>query len=453
MAVLKRRHISPEDKARFVMLCMRSKRSVARLCREELVCQSSYYLWRAAFIRGGTDRLRRTGRRTQRPKKQCKRPTAKDADRIQFLRRVRVFQNPIVQRCESLQEKSELIDLIEGSGLSKKEGAALAGIARGTFYRWRQRLREYGSIASERSQTERIRVADRQDMREAVFKLLHSPPSDHGFNRTTWKANDLQSALARSGVALGRHAIRAIIKSAGYRWLKARKVLTSRDPEYRTKLDHIQAILGGLGKDEGFFSIDEYGPFAVKCRQGLRLVAPGETATVPQWQKSKGALIVTAALELSTNQVTHFYSKKKDTEEMIKLLEVLLEQHPHLKRMYLSWDAASWHISKRLLERIRSNNVMAEVTGSTRVEIAPLPAGAQFLNVIESVFSGMARAVIHNSDYQSLGSAKAAIDRYFLERNDAFRKHPERAGKRIWGKERNRAAFHEANNCKDPAYC
>jgi len=290
-------------------------------------------------------------------------------------------------------------------------------------------------------------------MREAVFKFLHSPPPDHGFNRTTWKANDLQSALARSGVALGRHAIRTIIKRAGYRWLKAKKVLTSRDPEYRTKLDHIQTILGGLGKDDGFFSIDEYGPFAVKCRPGLRLAAPGETVTVfPQWQKSKGALIITAALELSTNQVTHFYSKKKDTEEMIKLLEVLLEQHRHLKLMYLSWDAASWHISKRLLERVRTNNVMAEVTGSTRVEIAPLPAGAQFLNVIESVFSGMARAVIHNSDYQSLSSAKAAIDRHFLERNDVFRKHPERAGKRIWGKERNRAAFHEANNCKDPAY-
>jgi len=34
-----------------------------------------------------------------------------------------------------------------------------------------------------------------------------------------------------------------------------------------------------------------------------------------------------------------------------------------------------------------------------RIELAPLPSGAQFLNVIESVFSGMARAVVHNSDY------------------------------------------------------
>jgi hypothetical protein len=59
----------------------------------------------------------------------------------------------------------------------------------------------------------------------------------------------------------------------------------------------------------------------VKRHQGRQLVAPGEVATVPQWQKSKGVLIMTAALELSTNQVTHFYSEKKNTDEMIKLLD------------------------------------------------------------------------------------------------------------------------------------
>jgi hypothetical protein len=56
----------------------------------------------------------------------------------------------------------------------------------------------------------------------------------------------------------------------------------------------------GLTKDDGFFSIDEYGPFAVKHRRELRLVGPGENASVPQWQRSKGFLVITAALELST---------------------------------------------------------------------------------------------------------------------------------------------------------
>ena len=294
--------------------------------------------------------------------------------------------------------------------------------------------------------------ADDSREREAVFRILHSPPSQFGFNRTTWKAGELQHALKAAEFPLTKRRIRSIIKDAGYRWRKAKKVLTSNDPEYRAKLDAVQSILRNLGQDEAFFSIDEFGPLAITVRGGRRLIGPNDEATVPQWQKSKGILIVTAALELSTNQVTYFFSEKKNTDEIIKLLDLLLERHRHLARLYLSWDAASWHMSKRLTERIRSNNVMARVTGSTRVEVAPLPARAQFLNVIESVFSGMARAVIHNSNYISVDEAKRAIDRYFTERNEHFRTRPKPAGNSIWGKERQTPSFSESHNHKDPRY-
>jgi hypothetical protein len=86
------------------------------------------------------------------------------------------------------------------------------------------------------------------------------------------------------------------------------------------------------------------------------------------------------------------------------------------------------------------------------VDTAPLPAGAQFLNVIESVFSGMARAIIQNSDYQSEEEAMHAIDRYFAERNAAFKAKPKRAGGKIWGEERVAPVFSESHNCKDPKY-
>jgi len=84
------------------------------------------------------------------------------------------------------------------------------------------------------------------------------------------------------------------------------------------------------------------------------------------------------------------------------------------------------------------------------LRLAPLPSSAQFLNVIESVFSGMSRAIIHNSDYQSAEECMLAIDRYFDERNENFRAHPKRAGNKIWGKEIVDPCFDEANNCKDP---
>ena len=70
------------------------------------------------------------------------------------------------------------------------------------------------------------------------------------------------------------------------------------------------------------------------------------------------------------------------------------------------------------------------------VELVPPPAGAQFLNVIESVFSGMARAIIRNSDYESVEQTRAAVDQYIGDRNEHFRQHPKRARLKIWGEQR-----------------
>jgi transposase len=290
--------------------------------------------------------------------------------------------------------------------------------------------------------------------RDALFCILHSPPKDYGFNRTTWRTKDLAKVMAWHEMPIGRDRVSAFIRDAGYRYMKARKVLTSNDPHYREKVDHIHQVLSGLKKSERFFSIDEFGPFAVKHQGGRRLVGPGEYPTVPQFQISKGCMIVTAALELSTNQVTHFYSTGKNTVEMIKLLEVLLGQYRDCTRLYFSWDAAGWHASKKFLKKVEEINSpkRRREHGTPIIQIVPLPARAQFLNVIESIFSGLAVSVIHNSDYASVDAAKAAIDRYFAERNLYFQQNPKRAGKKIWGRERVNSTFQESQNCKNPAY-
>ena len=299
-----------------------------------------------------------------------------------------------------------------------------------------------------------IKKFEQLEYKNVVFKVLHTPPSNYRINRTTWRMEDLYRILRQEGFSICKPYIRQITKDAGYRYLKAKKVLTSTDPEYREKLKAITRILSTLKPNEKFFSIDEYGPFAIKMQGGKSLVAPGEEKAIPQWQKSKGRLIMTGALELSTNQMTHFYSDKKDTEEMIKLLDILLEEYKDMERIYLSWDAASWHASKELNERVEEVN-SSEYRINHKipiVKLAPLPSCAQFLNVIESVFSGMAKAIIHNSNYASVEECKTAMDRYFAERNKHFKENPKRAGNKIWGKEITKAKFSESNNCKDPCY-
>lgn len=99
---------------------------------------------------------------------------------------------------------------------------------------------------------------------------------------------------------------------------------------------------------------------------------------------------MTAAPELSSDQVTHFDSERKNTAEMIRLLEVLLEPDAGQSMIASSWDAASWLAPKAPYRRVEQVNIpdyQAE-HGTPLVELAPPPACSPSLDVIESVFNG-----------------------------------------------------------------
>jgi transposase len=354
-----------------------------------------------------------------------------------------------LQKGGLLARRRSMVILASRSGLRCSFICKILRLSPVTYRRSLRIFEEGGAAALFARRINPHRKFDNEEVKKALFRVLHQPPSNFGINRTSWTMAELSRVLKEKGQAACEDVIRQIIKTAGYRWRKARVVLTSNDPEFSKKLDRIRSILSELKDDEAFFSIDEYGPFAIKAQPGRALVGPGEQRVVQQWQKSRGCLILTAAIELSTNQVSHFYSMKKNTAEMVRMMELLTSQYRDRRKVYLSWDGASWHISKELFKRIEEHNA-AVGTGGPIVETAPLPSRAQFLNVIESIFSGMARAIIHNSDYKSVEEAKAAIDRYFEERNAHFKQYPKRAGGKIWRKEREPAEFSESNNCKDP---
>ena len=245
---------------------------------------------------------------------------------------------------------------------------------------------------------------------------------------------------------LNYEQVRWCIRQMGYKYKKSREMLTSPDPKFREKIKTIQTILQKLKPTEKFFSIDEYGPVSIKIKGGRTLKLENESPDfVPEKQKSKGIIICTAALELSTNQVTHFFSDKKNTFEMVKLIDLLISQYSNEETLYLCWDAVSWHNSKILKTYIEDHNN----AGSPQIKLVPLPASTQFLNVIESVFAGLAKAVIHNSDYTCTDECKTAIAQHFTQRNADFKANPKRAGHKIWGKEIVKARFSETHHTRN----
>ena len=81
------------------------------------------------------------------------------------------------------------------------------------------------------------------------MKIIHEPPSLHGISRTTWTLETLSSAYRRVyGESISRASVSQYLNELGYKFKRARKVLTSPDPEYRTKLKEITAILSRLHK-------------------------------------------------------------------------------------------------------------------------------------------------------------------------------------------------------------
>ena len=243
---------------------------------------------------------------------------------------MRARQKPDGQRAYFLRrvpsEGGEIL-LARKRGVSQSHACSFLHISNGTATRYWKHYLQNGQARLLAPREKTGTKCKNDDIKRAVIGLVHTPPSAHGINRSTWRLPDLQKVLRSQRQPLSLDVVRAIIQQAAYKWRKARIVLTSRDPEYGGKVEAIKKMLSELKTDEAFFSIDEIGPFAVKKRGGRKRIGPEESYTVPQWEKSKGYLIITAALEVSRNQATHFYSKRKNTQEMIKMMDLLRKQY------------------------------------------------------------------------------------------------------------------------------
>ena len=175
-------------------------------------------------------------------------------------------------------------------GISTAQICSFLHIPTRTLFKWWKLFREGGAKLLFTRRPRSDIKANNDALKQAVFALLHSPPASHGFNRTTWRMADLSRPCfpKMATVLLARRLSAQSSKKPAGKWRHARVVLTSNDPEYRAKVEAIKEILAELREDEAFFSIDEYGPFAIKQKGGVKQVPPGEQYVVSQWQRVEG---------------------------------------------------------------------------------------------------------------------------------------------------------------------
>jgi transposase len=274
-----------------------------------------------------------------------------------------------------------------------------------------------------------------EQRRVRIIDILHTPPNTYNVNRASWNYSsiaEVYSILYQQNISL--KTIERAVKKSGYTWRRARKVLTSPDPEYKAKVERILDTLQDLREGDTFFFIDEVGPYRVRKYGGISLKARDDSEVEPENkdQKSRGKVQFVAALEAVTNQLSWIFTPNKGCASVISLIEMLTKEYGNAARMFLTWDAITVHSSKALTAWISTHN--SSVDGPL-IEVIPLPSNSQFLNVIEAVFGGMKKAVICNSDYATAHEMQEAIARHFEERNQFYRDNPKRAGNKIWDKQ------------------
>lgn len=323
----------------------------------------------------------------------------------------------------------------QSTGGSVSAFCSATGISEPSIERWRASYRRSGEPGlyprTRRKFPNRVRA---KENKARILEIFHNRPQAYGINRASWIGKSLATALlSKFQVRISGHTAVRYLRESGYTMRRARQVLTSPDPDYRTKVEVLLRTLQSLGHKDLLFFVDELGPIAVKKHGGRSFVKRNETLVVPQLQTPTASIILAGALSATTNQMTWCFVRSKDTSAMIDIVELLFNQYQDKTRLYITWDAASWHDSGSLVDWLDIfNSKTTEVKAGPLITLVPLPSCSQFLNVIESVFGTMKKAVIHHSDYQSTNEMKSAISLHFRDRNAHFTDNPRRAGRKIW---------------------
>jgi transposase len=117
--------------------------------------------------------------------------------------------------------------LADRRGLQIGPVCTALNLSRQSYRRYVRLFDEGGAEALFATRISPLRKFDNERVKKAVLSLLHQPPSNFDINRTTWKMPDLSLKMKERGEPAGEDVIRKIVKQAGYRWRKARIVLTS----------------------------------------------------------------------------------------------------------------------------------------------------------------------------------------------------------------------------------
>lgn len=134
----------------------------------------------------------------------------------------------------SLRSRARAL-VLHVSGKSYRAIQAEQGISKTTMVRWVGWFREGGVSALKDRRWVRRRPVLLLRVQEAVPSFIHQSPQQFGIERSHWTVADIQRVLSTQGVVASGETVRRSLHRMGLHWKRAKRTISSPDPEYERK--------------------------------------------------------------------------------------------------------------------------------------------------------------------------------------------------------------------------
>ena len=275
------------------------------------------------------------------------------------------------------------------------------------------------------------RIAD-----DAIAWVLHlacQKPKELGYAHELWTYSLLQEHVRKHCRAAGHSSLTELSRSRLHRILtqgeirphKIRYYVERRDPEFEPKMAEVlhvckeveivnAGLLEGALQEPSVVTIsydEKPGIQALATTTPDRPPAPNQFASHLRDYEYKrlGTVSLLAALDLHTGRVTEIVRDRHASADFVVLLGKLDENYPAQTRIRLLLDNHSAHISKETRGWLSHH--------PNRFEFVFTPKHGSWLNIVETMFSKMARSMLRGIRVATKQELVDRIHLYFEQIN------------------------------------
>lgn len=264
-----------------------------------------------------------------------------------------------------------------------------------------------------------------------VMHLACSKPKDFGFAAEIWTQNALAKYVRKKSSLNGHNClskankstINRILKSHSLKPHKIRYYLEKKDPLFKEKMHEILVVykeVKDLLEDEKKQKESKVVTISLDEKPGVQAIKNVAPDLLPNKKygyisrdyeyKRLGTLSILGALDLHTGHVFAQVHERHRSREFISLLKELDEYYPKDITIRIILDNHSAHISKETVAYLQSN--------PNRFKYVHTPKHGSWLNIVEGLFSKMARSFLKHIRVDSLQELKERILQGIAEINE-----------------------------------